>query len=217
MDRNAEMLANAGHAHLSTIEALAEALKARDSYTAGHGVRVAAYAIEIAKILGASQRDIEIVRIGAKLHDIGKIGVPDSILLKPAPLTEEECGYMRVHTRIGQRIIAKVPGLESLLAIVELHHENFDGSGYPYGLQGENIPLLARIVRVADAFDAMITDRVYRTAFSPERAIEQIQAGAGALFDPDVVAAFEKVVRVADRLPSVDESMFVLERLVTPA
>jgi HD-GYP domain-containing protein (c-di-GMP phosphodiesterase class II) len=144
------------------------------------------------------------------------MGIPDSILLKPARLTEQECGFMQVHTRIGQRIVAKVPGLEPLLAIVELHHENFDGSGYPYGLKGQDIPLLAKIVRVADAFDAMITDRVYRPACTPEFAIEQIKAGAARQFDPDIVAAFGNLIRTADYTRLADESLVRTERIVVP-
>ncbi len=210
------MFLNAGHPHISTIEALAEALEARDSYTAGHGMRVAACSVEIAQALSASLRDIEILRIGARLHDIGKMGIPDSILLKPAALTEQECGFMQVHTRIGQRILAKVRGLEPLLGVVELHHENFDGSGYPYGLCGENIPLLARIVRVADAFDAMITDRVYRPACTPESAIEQITTGARRQFDPDVVAAFLSILPTAGYTRPA-ESVFDMEKLIVPA
>jgi putative nucleotidyltransferase with HDIG domain len=211
------MFLHTGHPHISTIEALAEALESRDAYTAGHGVRVAACSVELAQTLGLPSRDVEILRVGAKLHDIGKMGVPDSILLKPAPLTEQECGFMQVHTRIGQRILAKVQGFEPLLAIVELHHENFDGSGYPYGLRGDGIPLLARIVRVADAFDAMITDRVYRTACTPESAIEQIKAGAGRQFDPAVVAAFVSLLGGADSMGPNLEGIFDRERLIVPA
>lgn len=210
------MFLTAGYPHVATIDALAEALEARDPYTAGHGVRVAARAVRTAQALGVSPGEIELLRVGARLHDIGKLGIPDSILLKPAPLTEQECGFMQVHTRIGRRILAKVPGLEPLLAIVELHHENIDGSGYPYGLRGDDIPLLARIVRVADAFDAMITDRVYRGASSAERAIEQIQSGVGRDFDPDVFAAFRMVVGAADDGPPVAEASLDFAGIVVP-
>ena len=189
--------------HYATVEALAEALEARDSYTAGHGVRVADLAIQMAELLHLPSSETEILRWGARLHDIGKVGIPDSILLKPAPLTEQECGFMKIHTGIGRRILSRVPGLEPLLAIVELHHENFDGSGYPYGLRGESIPMPARIVRVADAFDAMITHRVYRPAFSVERAIQQIKSGTGRAFDPDAAAAFEAIVSSSDYASSL--------------
>jgi len=110
----------------------------------------------------------------------GKIGIPDAILLKPGRLTENEQSLMQLHTRLGKKILRRIGGFESVLAIVELHHENFDGSGYPFGLGGEKIPLPARIVRVADAFDAMTTDRVYRPAFAFETAIEHIRSEAVA-------------------------------------
>ncbi len=196
------------HPHRSTIEALTEALEARDAYTAGHGTRVAAWSIEIARVLGAPPAEIEILQTGAKLHDLGKVGIPDAILLKAASLTEQERGIVRFHTRIGARILAKVPGLEPLLPVVELHHENFDGSGYPYGLRGEQIP---RIVRVADSFDAMVTDRVYQPAYSRDRAIEQILSGSGRAFDPEVVAAFGALIRTGDHSPEFSQSLSDLE------
>lgn len=179
------------------IEALAEALEARDPYTAGHGVRVAELSVHIGESLGIPQADIQALRLGGRLHDIGKVGIPDFVLLKPSPLTEQESGIMQMHTRIGRRILAGLRGMDELLAAIELHHENFDGSGYPYGLEGDNVPIIARIVRVADAFDAMTTTRVYRPSFNAEQAAEQIRSGAGRQFDPEVVEAFEAVLREA--------------------
>ncbi len=184
------------HSLKDVVDALSEALETRDAYTANHGIRVSRYACEMAKQLGLPHSDFDMLRLGARLHDLGKMGIPDAILLKPGPLTEQEHGLMQVHTRIGRRILSRIPGLEPPLPILELHHENFDGSGYPYGLRADQIPLTARIVRVADAFDAMTTDRVYRPAFSRENAIEHIQRSAGTLFDPDVVAAIETVLRL---------------------
>jgi HD-GYP domain-containing protein (c-di-GMP phosphodiesterase class II) len=178
------------------VEALGEALETRDAYTANHGIRVARYASEMAKHLGMPHAEVDMLRLGARSHDLGKLGIPDAILLKPGPLTEQEHGLMQVHTRIGRRIISRIPELEFLLPIVELHHENFDGSGYPYGLRTDRIPLVARIVRVADAFDAMTTDRVYRPAFSREDAIGHIRRCSGTLFDPDVVATVETILRL---------------------
>lgn len=205
------------HSHKAALAALAEALDARDPYTAGHGARVAALSVEIGQVMHVTPAAMDILRVGANLHDIGKVGIPDSILLKPAPLTEQERGLMQVHTRIGRRILSKLPGLEPLLPIVELHHENFNGSGYPYGLRGEHLPLLSRIVRVADVFDAMITDRVYRAARSREEVIEHIRSGAGTQFDPDVVAAFTSVISSVDNAPSFAEPLYELERVWVPA
>ena len=174
------MLAHAGNSPTTLVETLIEALEARDSYTASHGLRVAEYAVAIAKELSAPHDDLHALQLGASLHDIGKIGIPDAILLKPGHLTENEQNLMQLHTRFGRKILRRIGGFESVLAIVELHHENFDGSGYPFGLGGEKIPLPARIVRVADAFDAMTTDRVYRPAFAFETAIEHIRSEAVA-------------------------------------
>ncbi len=181
-------------ANLNLAETLAEALDARDSYTAGHGLRVADYALAIARELGVSQHQAEYTRVGAQLHDIGKIGIPDGILLKPGPLTPEEFGLIKLHPQIGRRILEKDRSFEPLLGVVELHHENWDGSGYPYGLAGQKIPLEARIVRVADTFDAMITDRAYRPGFTPQEAMEEIRKGAGSVFDPAVAKAFLDVL-----------------------
>ena len=175
-------------------ETLAAALDARDPYTAGHSLRVADYSLEIAHELGLSQHQIEIICIGAQLHDIGKIGISDGILLKPGPLTPAEFGLIKLHPQIGRRILEKDPGFDSILDLVELHHENWDGTGYPYGLAEHKIPLEARIVRVADAFDAMTTDRSYRTGHSPESAIEEIRACSGRQFDPNIARAFLDVL-----------------------
>ena len=131
-------------------EALAAALDARDRYTAGHSLRVADYAQAVAQELRLPDRDVEIIRLAAWLHDVGKIGIPDAILLKPGPLTPEEIGLVKLHPQIGRRILERAPGFEPLLDPVELHHENFDGTGYPYGLAGERIPLAARVIRVVE-------------------------------------------------------------------
>jgi HD-GYP domain-containing protein (c-di-GMP phosphodiesterase class II) len=176
-------------------EALAEALDARDRYTAGHSLRVADYAHAVAQELRLPDRDVEIIRLAAWLHDVGKIGIPDAILLKPGPLTPEEIGLVKLHPQIGRRILERAPGFEPLLDPVELHHENFDGTGYPYGLAGERIPLAARVIRVVDAFDAMTTDRAYRPAFTAESALKQIETGSGREFDPRCAVALLIIVR----------------------
>ena len=176
-------------------EALAEALDARDRYTAGHSVRVAEYADSITRTLELPQAECEAIRLAAWLHDVGKIGIPDAVLLKPGPLTAEEFGLVKLHPQIGRRILERGQGFESVLDAVELHHENFDGTGYPYGAIGDRIPLGARVIRVADVFDAMTTDRSYRPAFTPQSALEAIHAESGRQFDPRCVLAFLRVMR----------------------
>jgi len=174
-------------------ETLAEALDARDPYTAGHGLRVGEYAHGIALEMGMGPAELETLRIGAQLHDIGKIGIPDAVLLKGGALSEEEFGLIKLHPQIGGRILQKAECFEQILPVVELHHENFDGTGYPYRLAGEKIPLGARIVRVADSFDAMTTDRAYRPAYSVEGAVREIRACSGQAFDPQAVDTFLRV------------------------
>lgn len=173
-------------AHLQFIEALAQMLDARDPYTAGHSYRVGAYAHAIARAMGSSEREAEIIRVAALLHDIGKIGIPDAVLQKPGRLTAEEYGLIKLHPQIGSRILEKLGRFSDLLPVVELHHENFDGSGYPYKLAGDRIPLGARIVHVADAFDSMVTHRHYRNALPLEVAVGELLAHAGSQFDPEV-------------------------------
>lgn len=179
-------------------ETLAEALDARDSYTAGHGLRVGDYTHAIALELGMAPAELEILRIAAQLHDIGKIGIPDAILCKAGKLTAEEFALVKLHPQIGRRILEKAQSFEEILPVVELHHENFDGSGYPYGLAGDKIPLGARIVRVADSFDAMTTDRAYRPAYSAQAAAREIQSCVGRAYDPRVVRAFLRLFERQD-------------------
>jgi HD-GYP domain-containing protein (c-di-GMP phosphodiesterase class II) len=184
---------------LGLAEALAEALDARDRYTAGHSLRVSDSAEALARELQLAPRQIETIRLAAWLHDVGKIGIPDAVLLKPGPLSEEEFGLITLHPQIGRRILERAPGLEPLLEAVELHHENFDGTGYPYGIAGDRIPLDARLIRVADAFDAMTTDRAYRPALTPESAMKVIESGSGREFDPACAAALLRILRRRNR------------------
>ena len=160
------------------------------AYTAGHSDRVSAISAILAEAMGLPPEQVEIIRIGAKLHDIGKIGVPDSVLRKPGTLTLEELELIKLHPQIGKRILEKVERFEEYLPIVELHHENHDGSGYPYGLKGEEIPLGVRIVHVVDVYDAITSDRAYRKAMAEERVWEIMVNGAGKEFDPAVVNVF---------------------------
>jgi putative nucleotidyltransferase with HDIG domain len=181
-------------AYLQFVETMAQALDARDPYTAGHSLRVAAYSHLLARAMGLSEQDAEEIRVAAQLHDIGKIGIPDAVLQKPGLLTAEEYGLIKLHPQIGRKILEKVARFESLLAVVELHHENHDGTGYPYGLVGHNVPIAARIVHVADAFDAMTTTRSYRSALGLRSATREIERSAGRMFDPVAARVFLKLI-----------------------
>ena len=178
-----------------TLKALVQALETRDLETHGHSERVVTFSLRLGHELGLDKEALRNLELGALLHDIGKIGVPDAILRKPAKLTDAEWEKMRLHPIHGQRILRNIKFLEVAALIVAQHHEKWDGSGYPYGLRGEDINLGARIFAVADAFDAMISDRVYRRGRSYEAALEELEKFAGTQFDPMVVEAFKVVPR----------------------
>ena len=199
----AEAEAQTQAAYLGAIRALAAALDARDPYTAGHSERVSTLAVEMGRAMSLRDEDLGVLRLGALLHDIGKIGVPDEILGKPAALTAREFELIRAHPVIGARILRSIPFLAAHLPIVELHHERPDGSGYPYGLVGDAIPLAARIVHVADAYDAMTSARAYRPARSPHEAIAELNRGRGTDFDTPSVQA---LVAALPRLPALQAS-----------
>jgi putative nucleotidyltransferase with HDIG domain len=173
-----------------TLEALGGALDAKDAETEGHCQRVTAFTITIAKLMGVDKAQLRQIARGAFLHDIGKMGIPDSILRKPGPLTVEEREVMRRHCEIGFSVLERIPFLKDAAEIVLTHQECFNGSGYPRGLRGEEIPLGARIFAVADTLDAMISDRPYRKALSITVAREEIRQHAGTQFDPNVVKVF---------------------------
>jgi putative nucleotidyltransferase with HDIG domain len=173
-----------------TLQALSNALDVRDSETEGHARRVVAYMELIARELGVDDDELAVLRRGALLHDIGKVGVPDRILRKPAALSEAEWTTMKKHPDLGARIIGGIPFLEHVAAIVRHHHERWDGGGYPDGIAAEAIPLGARIFTVADSFDAMTSDRPYRSAMSVEEARREVDRCRGTQFDPRVVDAF---------------------------
>ncbi|HLI83385.1 MAG TPA: HD-GYP domain-containing protein [Bryobacteraceae bacterium] len=177
-------------AYVEFVGSLAEALDARDSYTAGHSRRVSEYSCNIARAMGLGEEDVETIRVGALLHDIGKIGISDLVLQKPGRLTPEENQVIQQHPTIGRRILENVHGFERYLPIIELHHENWDGTGYPHGLRGEATPLHARIVKVADAYDAMTSDRPYRRGMSHEAATAILRKVSGSETDSSVVEAF---------------------------
>ncbi|MGA2716504.1 MAG: HD domain-containing phosphohydrolase [Bryobacteraceae bacterium] len=180
-------------AYLEFVGSLASALDARDRYTSGHSGRVSELSCATAMALGVSGDELNDIRIGALLHDIGKIGISDIVLQKPGKLTAEEFAIVKQHPEIGRRILEGVQGFAAYLPAVELHHENWDGTGYPRGESGETTPLAARIIHVSDAYDAMTTDRPYRDGMTHDEAIAILRRFAGSQFDPRVVDAFVKI------------------------
>lgn len=192
-------------AYLETIQMLRYTVEVKDSYTRGHSDRVSAYSVLIGEELGLFDKDLRTLKIGGLFHDIGKIGVADRILLKPAKLTDEEYEELKKHPSIGKQIISTSSIFRDIVPIIYSHHERYDGTGYPRKLKREEISFLARIVSVADAFDAMTSKRSYRNEMNLKYVREQIVQGSGTQFDPEVVTAFlnildnkyEKIVEVA--------------------
>ena len=192
--RSAELYAQLERAYLGTATALATALEAKDSYTAAHATSIVGWVREVGARLGMTSRALRTLHYGAIFHDIGKIAVPESVLNKRGPLNEEEWALMRRHTIVGEQILAPVEFLADVLPIVRHEHENWDGSGYPDGLQGEAIPLGARIVLACDAYHAMTSDRPYRQALTHEEALAELDENAGRQFDPEVVRTLASVL-----------------------
>ena len=180
-------------AYRSTLKALTAALETRDLETHGHSERVVTYSLRLGREYGLNSAEMKSLEFGSLLHDIGKIGVPDSILRKPAKLTEEEWVRMREHPLHGQQILRGIEFLEGAARVVAQHHEKWDGTGYPFGLRQEEIDICARIFSVADAFDAITSDRVYRRGKPYEAAAQELDDWAGRQFDPKVVEAFHRV------------------------
>jgi putative nucleotidyltransferase with HDIG domain len=170
-----------------TVVTLSRAVDARDPYTAGHSERVAAISKNIAKKIGVSKKEFELIELAAQFHDIGKIGVPDSILLKPGKLTEMEFNVIKEHPVIGTNILCNIEFLKDSLPIILHHHETYDGRGYPYGISGAEIPLGSRIISIADTYDAMTSDRPYRKALLHEQAIQEIVRCKGTQFDAEII------------------------------
>jgi len=196
---------------ISTIRSLSYSIEARDRFTSGHSTRVSEVAVDIGKAMGLPEADLERLEWAGILHDIGKIGVPDNVLMKPGRLEPEEYEIIQQHPVIGSNIVRPIKMLESELPAILHHHERFDGRGYPDGLKGESVPLLARVMAVADSFDAMTSQRPYRMVpLSVEEALAEIRKFSGIQFDPDIVAAFEKT-RWAQG--AEDERRFVGESL----
>ncbi len=197
------------NAYLETIEVLRYTVEAKDSYTRGHSDRVSAYSVLIGNELNLYDKDLRVLKVGGLFHDIGKVGISDTILTKPSKLTDEEYEEIKKHPSIGKQIISNASIFRDIVPIVYSHHERFDGTGYPQGLKGNNIPFLARIVAVADAFDAMTSRRSYRDGLDLDYVEETIKKYKGKQFDPEVADAFlnilnnkyEKIQEIKDRYP----------------
>ena len=192
--RNAQMLERTQSTYYQTISSLANALEARDSYTRGHSERVTALAMRIGGRMGLGRRDMGIIRESGLLHDIGKIGVPDGVLNKPSSLSSAEREEIEHHPLFGNNILGQLKFLQEASKAILHHHERFDGQGYPAGLLGQEIPLVARIIAVADAWDAMTSSRPYRNALERQAALDELAQHAGAQFDPAVVKAFMDIL-----------------------
>ena len=180
-------------AYNATIEGWSHALDLRDKETEGHTQRVTEMILQLARAFGLSEEELVQVRWGALLHDIGKLGVPDGILLKPGPLTDEEWVIMKMHPTFAYEMLSPIRYLRAALEIPYYHHEKWDGSGYPNGLKGDKIPLVARIFAVVDVWDALRSDRPYRAAWPEDKVFQFICASSGTHFDPKVVETFMKV------------------------
>ena len=176
------------------LRSLVRAVEIKDAYTHGHSERTARMAVELGLLMGLSPDRLRVLARGAYLHDVGKIGIPDGILNKPGALTDEERDVIQTHPRLGYELASSAPSLREALPVILHHHERFDGGGYPGGLAGEAIPLEARVVAVADVWDALTSDRAYRRGWAPEAALAHIRAGAGTHFDARVVDTFTTLV-----------------------
>ncbi|MCX6112390.1 MAG: HD-GYP domain-containing protein [Proteobacteria bacterium] len=177
------------------VNVVINALKEKDQYTQGHSVRVIEFSVKIGHEIGLNEEDIRSLEIASVLHDIGKLGVPDKILKKPGRLTKEEYQIMQQHSANGEKLLDGIKNLEKYKKYIRAHHERYDGFGYPDGLKGNDIPLISRIIFVADTFDAMTSDRPYRKGLPIEAAIDELIKCSGTQFDPYVVEAFLNVLR----------------------
>ena len=176
----------------TTTETLLKALDLRDRGSAGHSQRVSMLSLTLGNALGLSKEELFQLRTGALLHDIGKIGIPDSVLLKPGPLTDTERAVIRQHPVYGAELLSSISDLQEVTPIVLHHHERWDGGGYPHGLAGEKIPMLARICAVAEAVDSLMSDQVYRPGWSKSKTLEIVQEESGKSFDPSIVTVLLK-------------------------
>jgi putative nucleotidyltransferase with HDIG domain len=191
---NAQRLLDLRDRLLQTVGALTDMLEARDAYTRGHSERVAMYAEALARDLGMDETAVETIRLGALLHDIGKVGIYDSLIRSSTTLSDDEWDHMKAHPEIGARLLRQLTDLDHVIPIVEHHHEKYDGTGYPHQLAADDIPLLARLVTICDAFDAMTSARSYNSPMTLDEAIAELQRGAGTHFDPALVSRFISLV-----------------------
>jgi HD-GYP domain-containing protein (c-di-GMP phosphodiesterase class II) len=187
--------ANARHTGLSVVYALASAVDTRNPYIYGHSRKVNAYAVALAEALSLPPETVSRISTAALLHDVGKIGIPDELLNKTEALSDADWYQIKLHPRLGANIVGNVPSLVPCLGGILYHHERWDGNGYPEGLKGESIPLEARILAIADAFDAMTSARPYHHTFSREEALEELRRGAGTQFDPKLAEAFINTIK----------------------
>ena len=188
---------------LGTVKALAAAIDGKDPYTRGHSERVSRFSVATAQALGLSDADTEKIRVSALLHDVGKIGIDDRVLKKPSALTDEEFEIMKSHPQKGFKIMSQIPAMRDFLPGMYMHHEMINGAGYPQGLQGEQIPMQARVVSVADTFDAMTTERPYQRAMELEAALTRLKSFIGTRYDARVVAAFVAACEAGKIRPGV--------------
>ncbi|HEY9069984.1 MAG TPA: HD domain-containing phosphohydrolase, partial [Candidatus Ozemobacteraceae bacterium] len=202
---NARLYEDLEASYLSAVRALANSLDAKDAYTRGHSERVAAFSVEIGRRMRLEPETLKNLQIGALLHDIGKIGISENIINKPSRLTMDEFELIKTHPVRGANIIEPASFLKEKVPLIKHHHERFDGKGYPDGLSGENIPLLARIVCVADSWDAMTSKRAYRSVVPREQAVQELLRCAGTQFDPKIVAAFMEVLQDEKTVESILE------------
>lgn len=182
---------------LSAIESLVRTLEARDPYTSGHSLRVCHYALNLADKIGCDARTRKQIEIAAKLHDIGKLGIPEGILNKSGPLTREETRIVREHPELGERILSPIIRSKAILGAIRWHHERYDGGGYPDGLSGDEISWAARVISIADCYDALTSSRAYRDALPRAEALSLVQRGAGSQFDPELTPRFVELMRTA--------------------
>ncbi len=188
---NDKLIADLKELFSGTIKAIMEALDAKDSYTSGRSKRITFYSVQIAKQIGLSQIDVGKVELAGMLHDIGMIGVSDDILYKIDSLSQEEYDEIKKHITYSVKILEDIKQLKDVVEIIKYHHEKYDGTGYPFNIKGEDIPIGSRIIAVADAFDSIISNRIYRNKIEMNEAFNKIKAGSGSHFDPIVVKAFE--------------------------
>jgi putative nucleotidyltransferase with HDIG domain len=193
--QNAELFNNLEKAYLDTLSALTNAIDAKDRYTRGHSDRVTELSVRLAKEANVDKAEIEKIRLGGLLHDIGKIGIPENILNKPGRLDDHEFEVIKSHPTLGVGILGNVEFLQNVVPIIKHHHERYDGKGYPDKLMGENIPYFARIVSIADTYDAMTTNRPYRKALTVEESLREIDRCKGTQFDPELAELFIKMIQ----------------------